>query len=78
MSEPRTPHDIEKDRLAEIIERRSSLRDRFAMAALNGYLSSLDLSPDNIHYPTRKELTQWSYEDADAMMKAREMDPLDG
>ena len=45
-----------------------TLRDHFAASAMQGYLSHLtDVQIDLVH------TAQWSYEQADAMLKAREV-----
>lgn len=56
---------------AEAIERaakeaRAELRDRFAMAALTGFLAAGDSAP-----PRREERAKAVWEEADAMLKAR-------
>ena len=43
------------------------LRDRFAMAALSGMMAS-----DTTQVFEAEELAKWSYDVADAMLKARE------
>lgn len=45
-----------------------TLRDQFAMAALTGMCAA----PVDCYSGTKAEIARWAYEQADAMLKARE------
>jgi hypothetical protein len=73
------PTAAEDDGSAEIIRSRS-IRDDFAMAALQGYRAAnvWQLSADLTAHPsernrfaTSESVARWSYDDADAMLKER-------
>jgi hypothetical protein len=60
--------EIEKAELERKIDTRPTLRDQFAMVALNGVLTAIPFETEfNI-----KEITLSCYKVADAMMEARE------
>ena len=54
--------NFEKD-----IEDKLTLRDQFAMAALNGLLATTSESGQSL-----EDYTKWAYKYADAMMEARD------
>jgi hypothetical protein len=47
-----------------------TLRDTFALAALNGYLAA-HADPET-RLPVQREIAVWAYDMADEMLKARE------
>lgn len=63
MTDERT---IVSDRKADGVRDRKTLRDEFAMAALNGFISNQNsATPD-------ETFAKWSYDIADAMLVERE------
>ena len=63
--------EVFKDLVPETVDG-MTMRDQFAMAALQGFLSSLGVMTVRREPVPYEDCAKFAYEQADAMMKARE------